>query len=198
VKEKVCIDVIKTIKCKDSKECDMGGIEPGSVDSDMKFVYENGQLTIGTISDNYWGGHCAIYDRTTSFKIKNLTQIKEFTLFEVGFDDYLLIKVNGHVVYVGPDGGNKLEVVTIKHKIFSHIFETQEVNYGTGQAECERSTNWIKQVGIDLKPYLKEGKNEIFTRTIVTGGGEGWLKIRAKQNCCTSWDITREEKCDYL
>lgn len=189
-KIKTCRDEITSITCKISKECDMGGIERGSVESDMKFEYTNGVLTIGTIADNHWRGHCAIYDRTTTFKITNKDKIKEFFLFNVGFDDYMKITLNDHLVYIGPYGGDKLEVVTGGPW-------NRQVDNGFGHRDCELSTNWNQNPNIDLKPYLQEGANILKTRVIVAGWGEGWLQIRAKQNCCSEWDIKREEKCDY-
>jgi hypothetical protein len=54
-----------------------------------------------------------------------------------------------------------------------------------------------REPNIDLKPYLKEGENILKTRVIVGGVGEGWLQIRAKQNCCSKWDIKREDKMRY-
>ena len=192
-KIKTCLDVITSIKCKTSNECDMGGIEKGSVESDMRFEYGDGVLTIGTIADNYWGGNCATYDRTTSFRITNKDKIKEFFLFNVGFDDYMQIILNDHLIYIGPDGGNKLEVETRGGRFWRH----QVVNNGHGDSSCERNSNWTRNPNVDLKPYLREGENILKTRVIVSGNGEGWLQIRAKQNCCTDWDIKREAKCEY-
>ena len=193
-KLKICREEIVSITCKDSHECDLGGIERGSVDSDMKFEFSNGVLTIGTIADNYWGGSCATYDRTTTFKITNKDKIKDFFLFKVGFDDYMQITLNGHLIYVGPDGGNKLEVVTRQSGFWHHNY--QVVNNGSGDSGCERGTNWTREPNVDLRPYLKEGENILKTRVIVAGWGEGRLQIRAKQNCCSKWEIKREEKCD--
>ena len=197
-KTKICRDVIAKITCKKSKECDMGGIEQGSVASDMKFEHSGGVLTIGTIADNYWGGQCATYDRSTSFKIKHLSEVKEFSIFKVGFDDYMQISINDHVVYVGPDGGKFVEVQNRERSNgwgWKRTF--QIVHNGDSDNKCERDTNWNRDVNIDLKPYLKEGENILKTRVIVSGNGEGWLQIKAKQNCCSEWDIKREEKCDF-
>ncbi len=192
-KIKTCTEKITSIRCLASQECDMGGIERGTVASDMKFEYEAGVLTIGTIADNYWdGGSCGVFDRTTTFKIKNKDRIKEFTLFKVGFDDYMQIILNDHLIYIGPDGGDKLEVKTIGSK----FWKTKVVNNGYGHHDCERGVNWEKDPNIDLKPFLKEGENILKTRVIVGGVGEGWVKIRAKQNCCSNWDIQREKICN--
>lgn len=192
VKTKTCIEKITSISCKSSQECDMGGIERGTVESDMKFEYSNGVLNIGTIADNYWPGNCGVYDRTTSFKIKYKERIKEFFLFKVGFDDYMQIILNDHLIYVGPDGGNKLEVREIGN------WRRKVVNNGVSNNSCERGVSWEKNPNIDLRPYLKEGENILKTRVIVGGVGEGWLQIRAKQNCCSHWDIKREELCEYF
>lgn len=200
---KTCTDSIKTIKCKDSAECDLGGIKPGSVESDIELKLENGVLTIGTIRDNGWEGKgCQLYDKNTTFKLKNVHLIKEFTIFNVGFDDYMEIIVNGTSVYAGPDDGRDLRVVTKTERKFSikkgfYDVHYQMINNGSSDHPCERNTNWNLQKNIDLKPYLVEGENSIRIRVFVSGWGEGWLKIRAKQNCCSKWDIQREEKCAY-
>lgn len=195
-KTKTCTEIATNIRCKDSRECDSGGIIPGSVASDMKFEYTYPVLTIGTIADNYWGGNCAVYDRNTNFKLKNLKEIKEFRITEVGFDDYVLIKVNEHLVYVGPDGGSQLEIVKReRHLGRLGKIEVSMVNNGNHDSHCERATSWTRSVNIDLKPYLREGDNSIFTRTIVSGGGESWMKIQATQRCCSEWLMDWEKKC---
>jgi hypothetical protein len=172
------------LKCKKSDDCDNGGVIAASVVSDMKWEYQYPFLIIGTIADNYWGGHCAIYDRITKFEIRNKEKLTEFRIVQVGFDDYMWIKVNGHTVYVGPDGGQYIEVIN------------GAVENGHGRRRCERMTNWNNGVDIDLKPYLKDGQNEIFMRVVVAGNGEGWMKIRARQHCCKEWIETWETGCE--
>ncbi len=169
----------------------------------MELSLQNGILTIGTIADNLWKGDgCQLYDVNTTFKLKNVHFIKEFTIFNVGFDDYMEIIVNGHSVYAGPDGGSNLQIVrkVEQHKFLGHIFSEKVhlvVSNGNSEHPCERQTNWNLNENINLVPYLREGENSIRIRVFVSGAGEGWLKIRAKQNCCSKWDIQREVKCDY-
>ncbi|NRA73713.1 MAG: hypothetical protein HRU36_03095 [Rickettsiales bacterium] len=188
-KEKICQETIKKIECKKHSECDNGGIIASSVQSDMKWVYNFPLLTLGTIADNYWRGWCATFDRTTKFEVKNIEKITEFRIIEVGFDDYIWIKVNDNTVYVAPDGGDRIEVV-----------RNAVTNDGKTRRGCERMTSWRRSVNIDLKPYLKEGENNIWMRVIVAGAGEGWMKISARQHCCEShnWVVSdRENKCEY-
>ena len=187
---KTCTKELESISCRKVDDCDNGGIIAASVKSDMKFEYQYPYLTIGTIADNYWGGSCDTYDRVTEFEIKNKDKITEFLLTDVGFDDYLWIKLNDQTIYVGPDGGSHVEVVGSGW--FRQVFN------GYGNSYCERKTNWHRgNLNIDLRPYLKEGLNTLFMRVIVAGAGEGWLKIRAKQHCCRDWDIIWKDNCRY-
>lgn len=194
----VCENVLEvTCDADGGGDCDSGGIVKDSVEGDMDLSYDYPILTIGTIRDNYWGGHCQIYDRNTKFKIENLKEITEFRLSKVGFDDYLWIKVNGHTVYVGPDGGDKIELTTQKHPWFG---EHTVVTNGIGTYSCERNTDWqtgvnLKNINIDLKEHLHNGENEVWMRVIVSGYGEGWMQITAKQFCCNKFIDTWTKKC---
>ncbi len=176
------------LTCRQSDDCDNGGVLASSVTSDMKWEYSYPYLTVGTIADNYWGGWCQTYDRVTKFQVRNKEKVTEFKIMQVGFDDYLWIKVNGHTVYVGPDGGSHVEVTGSGFGL--------GVSNGHGKNSCERNTNWNFGLDIDLKPYLLEGENEIFMRVIVAGAGEGWMKIIAKQHCCKEWIETWDNKCE--
>ena len=170
-------------------DCDSGGIVKDSIESDMDFSYDYPILTIGTIHDNAWGGKCQLYDRNTKFKIKNLEEIKEFKLSRVGFDDYLWVKMNGKTVYVGPYGGDRVE---IKRSNGCNGITTD----GSNCHHCELNTNWEREVNIDLKPYLKEGKNELWMRIAVAGWGEAWMHISAKQYCCDEWEESWDKSCE--
>jgi hypothetical protein len=190
----ICQKSLK-VSCTRTSECDYGGIERGSVASDMALQINPGLITIGSIRDNEWGGRCDIIDRTTTFRAKNIEKIQEFRIIKVGFDDYLQIKVNGRVVYVGPDGGSKLEVVIGKGWYGQ---PEKQVFNGINNQACERNTNWVRGVNVDIKPYLVEGNNTIDIRVIVYGWGEGWLQIKAKAQCCApeDWKEEWEENCE--
>lgn len=165
--------------------CDAGGIVPGSWAGDMKVALtpaDNGNfiLQFGTIADNYWGGYGVVYDRTLTFEITDADLITKFELTRAAFDDWLLVKVNGTVVYVGPYGGDRLEVVTND----TGWFQLKQVQYcETCFGSPELSTSWNKSPNVDLTPYLVEGPNTIFMRTVVAGGGEGAIQITTRQKC---------------
>lgn len=197
---KTCYSEITSMKCKNSQECDNGGIIPGSVASDMKWEYNYPTLTIGKTDGLYWGGHCAIYDRSTTFEIKNIKKLKEFKLVEMEFDDYLWVKVNGHTIFIGPHSGDRLEVKEWTAKYFLLDIKHQGVTtngHNTHACELYGKGGEKRALDIDLLPYLKEGQNEIWMRVIVSGGGKGWIKIRTLQHCCKEWEVIRKEQCSY-
>lgn len=141
-------------------------------------------LQFGTIGDNYWSG--GQHDRIFQFSVTNTSQIRRFALTRVAFDDWLLVRINGSVVYVGPFGGDRLLSVDYCDSgwllgDFSSCYSyVQYCETCTGGYELKR--NWEISLAIDLKPYLRSGSNEIFMRTIVGGRGEGNLRIEA-QTC---------------
>ncbi|MDH5179522.1 MAG: conjugal transfer protein TraN [Gammaproteobacteria bacterium] len=180
------------ISCKRPIECDTGGILLSSLNSDMQWNYTYPILTLGASGDNIWSGWCAIYDRRTTFTIEDINKVKEFTLIQAGFDDWIRISVNGSVVYVGPYGGDRLLVN--RDLSFFPVVEYGDGFYGS----CELRTNWVKNLNIDIKPYLRTGTNTIDMRVVVAGFGEGWMKFRASQYCDCEWSETWQSNCADL
>ena len=178
-----------SLKCKKTAECDNGGIVANSIQTDMKWEYNFPILNVGTIADNYWGGHCQIYDRSIKFDVTNIDKITEFRIKKVGFDDYLWIKLNGETIYVGPHAGDRVELKE-KH------WRTGVTTDGSNFHGCELNTNWERDVNIDLRPHIKEGENELWMRVLVSGWGEGWMQISAKQHCCDNWQETWDNSCE--
>lgn len=189
-----------SLTCKGTEECNRGGIIRDTIKADdMMIFFEYPYLTIGTIADNHWHANCEAFERNTSFKIKNVKDLEEFKIVQAGFDDYFLIKVNGTTVYVGPDGGDKLEIKdTIVTNWFGYQHSVKKIDNGKGIKNCERGTSWNKSLNIDIIPYLKEGDNVIHTKTIVAGAGEGWLKIKVKQHCCNEWEENWVDECEEI
>lgn len=148
-----------------------------STQSDMAMSWVPGgngtySLYLGTIADNYWGGYGAVYDRSMSFSISNVDLYTKFTLAGAWFDDWLQVQVNGQTVYIGPYGGDRLQVVR-----YGRGYVVQYCS--TCVRGVELSTNWAIGLNIDLRPYLRAGQNTIFMRTIVAGAGEGAIRIDA-------------------
>jgi hypothetical protein len=209
---------VLSVHCKKTAQCDYGGITKGSVSAKMIFDVSNGSLTLGTDGDNYFRGQCATFEETATFHIAKASLVTAFQLVHVKFDDYIQLKLNGHTFYVGPDGGDYVKVDTREIEKERTVYDRvnngwswfrvarqekykesiTEVYNGNIYKPCERDTSWNNVVAVDLKPYLKDGENVLQMKILVSGGGEGWLKIQAKQQCCANdeWDSKWVESCE--
>lgn len=229
---------ILSVACSQAKDgCDPGGIVPGTWDGDMAVKFDpDGQgnfiLQFGTIDNDYWkGGVGTVYDRSLKFEIRDAEKITRFALTRAAFDDWLLVKINDHQVYVGPKGGDRLEIYTPEpvqesqdtrtcyrqggwscHDRPKSSFGRNEIRNHVSYRDCsvvpggwrcepndarrglvrycetcfsraELSTSWNFNLNFDLKPYLRNGVNTIFMRTIVARGGEGAIQITTRQMC---------------
>ncbi len=199
-----------SLGCSKIGQCDNGVIVRGSFSGGMAYKNSGGDaLTIGIDALGYYKGTCATFEETGSFKIANLDLLSDFKLVYINFDDYIEVKLNGHIVYVGPKGGDYIRVQQENGE--------NKVYNGRGYSPCELNTHWnseqnMPRVSIDLKPYLKEGENIIQVKIIVSGTGEAWLKIaakvtenaeggllgNAKKRCCenNAWQETWVESCE--
>jgi hypothetical protein len=162
-----------------------------STQSDMAMSWVPGgngtySLYLGTIADNYWGWACCkTYDRSMSFNISNKDWYTNFTLAGVWFDDWLLVQVNGVTVYVGPYGGDRLEVIDRGEDTESDMYDRFSVQvYENFRWHVQTRGDWYFGLNVDLRPYLRSGQNTIFMRTVVAGWGEGAIRIDAT-SCLT-------------
>jgi len=186
-----CTETLQ-LTCNRPVECDAGGIQIASLRSDMRWDYTYPTLTLGTNAGNIWSGYCTLFDRRTTFDIEDINKVKEFTLIQAGFDDWIRITVNGNVVRVGPFGGDRLEV--IPSPIFGGLVSYSASMWGG----CELSTVWNQSLNINIKPYLQTGSNTIDMRVIVAGTGQGWMKFRATQYCDCDWSESWHSTCGGL
>lgn len=156
--------------------CESIGTVTGDMRIDLKKLSNvSSVLEFGTFADNYWLGDKKLgqfYDREMSFNLNDKSNIVEFILNNVAFDDWMRLKINGTIVYIGPRDGDRLELLN------------GSVQYGpTSFSPPELSTSWNIQLNKELNSYLVNGKNTIEMRTIVAGAGEGALRISIKTNC---------------
>ncbi|ABO59625.1 hypothetical protein BYI23_E003460 (plasmid) [Burkholderia sp. YI23] len=202
-------DKVLNVWCQPGQDgCDNGGIVPGSTQGDMRVWLGpigggTWDLQFGTFADNYWAGdktNGAVYDRSLSFNIRDITQLTQFTLVRAAFDDWLWVQVNGITVYVGPYGGDRLYQVQTSYQAscggkdsgMCTYYHTQ-IQYGPNSfGNAELGSSWNMGLNIDLRPFLHNGDNTIWTRTIVAGNGESALDIYARMYCPAvcydSWD----------
>lgn len=175
--------------------CDAGGVIPNTSAGDMVVQWTNAGsgnylLQFGSPGDNYFGA--GLYDRYMNFQIKDVQKITRFVLDSVHFDDWLLVEINSKVVYVGPHGGDRLE---LKPYV---IPNWMMVYCNSSDQPCgfpELQTSWGFSPNIDLKPYLINGVNTIRTRLVVGGGGEEWINISTRQLCPPQCDDQWNNQC---
>lgn len=180
--------------------CDNGGIIPGTTQADMYTSWglvKNSDgiyaMQFGVIGDNYWSD--GVYDRSLQFDIKDPNQITEFMLTSAKFDDYLMIKLNGVMIYNGPYGGTDLQYyLTTCGKSSCY-----RVDVGDGVARApELGTSWSVAPNIDLQPFLVAGTNILETRTVVGGGGETAITFNARMVCPGACTETWTDQCSSL
>lgn len=86
--------------------CDAGHIVPSTADGDMFTTWAadgigNYNFKFGNINFvSGWG--TGIYDRDLTIDIDSVANVTQFVLTRITYDDYLLVSVNGSVVYAGP------------------------------------------------------------------------------------------------
>jgi hypothetical protein len=197
LKEKLCTDVLKGLKCKKTNECDGGGIVLGSVDTGMEWHYNPGSSTLrlGSLGTFYWncGRSCQKVSRSAKFKIKNKPAIKAFRLKKLFLNNLLQVSVNGSVVY-NSLGGNKLEISSWNGP---HSWIDAGIGKG-GSCFINNGRQIPDYVDIDLIKDITEGQNEIVLELIYSFAGHIHIEIEARQHCCAEWIEERDEQCEYL
>lgn len=150
---------------------DFGALELAVSSSDV-YARANQQgdavaIEAGSVGDNYWNSN--VYERSIEFELDSLSKFSSFAITHLNFDDWLLIKVNGKLVYVGPYGGDRLDV-----PYHNRVCYTAQNCYG-----WELGHSWQRRVNIDLLAHLQVGSNRIDAKVVVGGGGEFHMQMRA-------------------
>jgi len=113
---------------------------------------------VGTVGDNYWGGKCAVYEEYTRFRVINKDAILSAVIEQATFDDYFEVYFNDQILWTHTPG----------------VFPPETAG------ACERDTSWRVNPNKDVTAQFKTNTDVITfkTRTSVTGGGEGYARIR--------------------
>lgn len=141
-------------------------------------------LWIGTIGNNYWTGHCAIFERENVFRVISPQAIQSVTLVNAVWDDYMQIWIGkeGHeqLVWSGPNSNFPPET----------------------EGACELSTSWNQNPNIDITSQflnaIDAGDTVRFKiRVSVTGGGEGYAKLQIRYDAsqAVSQDTWIPQEC---
>lgn len=129
-------------------------------------------IWIGKVGDNYWSGHCSVYEESTQVRVVNPKAIKRAVLEYTKWDDYMM-------VYVGKQGQEEL--------IWTGPVDWRSnPNYFPPETpgKCELSTSWEAKPEVDVTKWFKEvDKDSIITfriRVSVSGEGEGYGRLRVE------------------
>ena len=133
------------------------------------------QVWIGTVGDNYWSGHCKIYEENMEVEVIQPDKISYAKLDRSKFDDYHQVYLNDRKIYNGPNGQFPPEV----------------------GSKCELSESWDIRPNVDITSDFQKveanGTLKFKTRTSVSGEGEGYSSLLVYYNIADliyneSWD----------
>ena len=195
------------VSCEAMEECQAGGIVKGSMDTGVDWDYNYPNLRLGTPGTYYLpkcgDNECCQRTMSASFNLRDIKEIRTFSLKKVFLNNFLQVSINGHVVYNNL-GGYKLNVIYSGRHSYrsSYCGQTQESNYkvdgGNGRVEscilngCKEEADYMN---IDLRPYLKEGRNTVEMNAVWSFGGHIHIEIEARQQCCTKLTDKWEKRC---
>lgn len=115
---------------------------------------------LGQIGDNYYSGNCKIFEEAMSIKMLNPDAILDARIVFAKWDDYMQIWIGNQKAWAGPNDDFPPETA----------------------GACELGTSWERNPNTDVTQYFKNTERgetvNMKVRVSVTGGGEGYAKIR--------------------
>lgn len=111
----------------------------------------------------YYNAHkCEFSDKDISFNVTDLALVKDFSLTHLMFNAYLQIELNDHLVYLGPEAGSYLSIVSTSS--LTRDTPQSQVYNGKEFMSCENNQVWNIDTRISLKPFLQTGDNNLHFR----------------------------------
>lgn len=165
------------------------------------FINKNSGATYDASEDNW----------TVSFNLGSpLSTVNRLELTDLSYGTFLMIKLNGAVVMVGPTGGNNLylnghhEEVTKGKKKYGGkagkrmqiVTKYPRVNTGVAAFALGLHINGSSHVaGLDLKPHMRQGGNVIELKAISLGGNNVSFNLEVSERSCLNWKESWHERC---
>ena len=122
-------------------------------------------VILGRIGNNYWSGHCDIFERYFRVFVKQPELIQSATIVHAKWDDYMQVWIDNYKVWSGPNNNFPPETA----------------------GRCELSTSWNRNPNVNVTSYFKRyGEINTKIRVSVSGEGEGYafIHIRLKEDRC--------------
>ncbi len=144
------------------------------------------ELVLGRVGDDYWGGWCNIQHQQVSFYVNLPERIKQATLVNAKYDDWIRVAANNQ-------------------KIWAHPYSNWD-GQTIGGRRCEWSTSWNKRPNVDFTNLIKQqGRIDFSIDVQVAGGGEGYAyaQVFVDESCQLDQEwitnscetIERDETC---
>lgn len=193
-----CTNTLTHLTCKNRGNCSAGGIVRGSESARLQALSLNyPHLEVGTLSTIYDEKNCKIINEEVRFEIKSLALIGEFRLLHMSYSDWIRLELNG-VEIVNTTGGHGSFTMEASRMGWFSIPKGDEyclLVSGNKKQTCNTKEFYKKDLNLDLKPFLKEGKNHLKIDLAFGNSGQLYLKFYAPERCCTEFDEHWSEKC---
>ena len=140
------------MRCESSPNCTTKGVQAGTPEGDMQVslskLNEQGlhQLTFGGKGDNYWHYGELVgkqIDRQLVLNIVGKERLEVFTLTRVEYDDWLLVTVNGNVVYSSAGAKIRFKLVNDPKTHMGTVVREDDSSRILGRPE--RNTSWKRR-----------------------------------------------------
>lgn len=141
-------------------------------------------IPVGQIGDDYWSGSCNIFSVEQEITINDVNNVSEFILSQVEFDDWIKVSVNNQVVYVGPYGGDRLEIISGKVRYTAADY-----------SKCELGKHWSQHPNVNVRNLLVNGVNKVRIDVVVAGEGEGYAYFQGIEAGSDSISVIRDNNC---
>lgn len=199
------------VRCQaGANNCAQSGVVPTSYDTDMKTIFTplgggDYKISYGVIGDQYWGGGSYqtgnFYYRHLKVNIKNKSQLTKFVLSRVDWDDWVIIRINGQIVFKDAEIEDRLEAVTSKNcpKLGFNSTSKTCLQIGPNKyAFAQHHNSWKANPNIELKQFLNEGENDIFVTVVVYDGGEFYSEFITQMFCPATCTEAWQNLCTTL
>ena len=175
-----------------------------SIETGLEWEYRYPNMRFGSkegawkfdcrVRKGYWDC-CEKIESVARFRLRDISEIRAFRLRKVAFDDHAMVKVNGNVIY-NSWGGYELNITDRRGDKRGDFGLLIDAGYGYG-GECFQfhGKDHYRTPDVDLKPYLREGWNEVEMTLVYAELGQFNIEIEARQQCCTKLTDKWEVRC---
>ncbi|BCU08440.1 conjugal transfer protein TraN [Allochromatium tepidum] len=136
---------------------------------------DTGAIDIEWGSSQYGSLSAGDYHFSADLNIEDVSEINQFILEMLQYDDWLRLEINGQQILNGPYGGDMLQLCA------GNMVQYQSSGGCTGSRDLNNARRYV--ANIDVLPYLHSGTNTFSGHVIVGGGGEFFARFRTLQTC---------------